>query len=99
MSSERVAFADASSADEVVFGDMRSLFLSLMLMIAYLLLLQSVGFILDTIVYAFLQIMILDKGGKRKWLSSLVISIASVVVIDYLFEYVFGVALPSLQLF
>lgn len=69
--------------------------MTLGLMVAYVFLIPIVGFLITTILYIFLQMMILSHKTTRKiWLFALV-SIVSSVLIYYVFRNVFYVMLPT----
>lgn len=73
----------------------RPVILTLLLMLAYVVLIPVIGFLITTILYIFLQMMILsDKTTRKIWLFALV-SIVSSVVIYYVFRNVFYVMLPT----
>lgn len=81
--------------DENVFGGWPAVLLSAILMCAYVGLLDSIGFIISSIAYIFLQIQVLAKGVKRNYLIFSLISIVVPIVVYYLFVNVFEVMIPS----
>ena len=80
---------------EKVFGGLPAVFLSLILMIAYVGLMESVGFIITSVVYIFLQILVLAKQGPHNYLVFGLISIVVPIVVFYLFVNVFKVLIPA----
>ena len=70
---------------------------TLALLLAYVFLFSRIGFILDSILYLFLQFCILEDG-KRRYLRYLLISVISVAIIYAFFRYVLLLMLPSLWL-
>ena len=85
----------AESSEKKVFGGMPAVFLSLLLMTAYVGMMERVGFILTSIVYIFLQILVLEKRGNRNYMVFGLISIAVPIVVFYLFVNVFKVLIPA----
>ncbi len=69
--------------------------ISLALMIGYVALLSYVGFLIMTVVYIFLQMLLLSHVTHRKIWLFLLISIVTSATIYYLFRNVFYVMLPT----
>ncbi|TWT06519.1 tripartite tricarboxylate transporter TctB family protein [Planococcus sp. CPCC 101016] len=69
--------------------------ISLALMIGYVALLSYVGFLIMTIVYIFLQMLLLSHITHRKVWLFLLISVVTSAAIYYLFRNVFYVMLPT----
>lgn len=84
--------------DEMTPGEQDSykpVIMTLLLMVVYVILMPIVGFLITTILYIFLQMMILSHKTTRKiWLFALV-SIVSSIIIYYVFRNVFYVMLPT----
>jgi len=68
---------------------------SVALMIVYLLLLNSVGFLIMTTGYIVLQISLLADKSERNILKFFIIAVISSVAIYYIFRSIFHVMLPS----
>jgi putative tricarboxylic transport membrane protein len=68
---------------------------SFVLMAIYVAIMPIVGFLITTIVYMFLQMMILSSKPERRWLLFAVISIAATSIIYYMFRNVFYIMLPT----
>lgn len=68
---------------------------SFILMVIYVALLSSVGFILTTIVYLFLQILLVSKKEQVHYIKFAAISILSAVGIYLLFVHAFGIMIPA----
>ncbi len=79
----------------VPFGGAASVLLSFGLMCAYVGLLDSLGFILTSIVYIFAQTLILTKGAPRHYLLFGVLALFTSVGAYYLFVRVFQVMIPA----
>ncbi len=80
---------------EKVFGGLPAALMSLGLMVAYVGLMESVGFIITSVVYIFLQILVLAKQGPRNYLLFGLISIIVPIVVFFLFVHVFKVLIPA----
>lgn len=68
---------------------------SFTLMAVYVAVMPIVGFLITTIVYMFLQMMILSTKPERRWLLFAVVSIAATSIIYYMFRNVFYIMLPT----
>jgi len=88
--------ASGESSDVVeVFGGWMAVVLSAGLMCAYVGLLEHLGFILTSTLYAFCQIVILSKNARRNYLLFGGISLATAVIAYFLFVRLFNVILPA----
>ena len=56
---------------------------------------QPVGFIISTMVYLFLQILVLVPKEKRSWPLTVIISVVSPIAIYALFTYAISSPLPK----
>lgn len=61
----------------------------------YIVLLKPIGFLISTIGYTFIQIMILTPIDKRNILFSIILSVASSAIIYFIFVYVLNLMLPK----
>lgn len=68
---------------------------SMGLMTAYVALLDSVGFVICSVVYVFCQILLLRKQASKRWMTFVVVSLVVPVVAYGLFVYVFEVMVPA----
>jgi len=85
----------SEAEEKKVFGGWPAVLLSLLLMIVYVGLIDSVGFVLSSIFYIFLQILVLNKQGKKNFLTFGLVSVIVPIVVFYLFVYVFKVLIPA----
>lgn len=69
--------------------------LSMALLAIYVVLIPLLGFIFSSFLYVFLQILILNRGGKYHLLRYLIISAVGSVIIYILFVRVFSVMIPA----
>ena len=69
------------------------------LLLSYFLLLETVGFILASILFFVGMVNILHNYGERKQRHYIVVSVITVLIIFCLFSYVFGISLPAGRLF
>lgn len=83
------------AAEEKVFGGLPAVFLSIILMCIYVGLMDSVGFILTSIGYIFLQILVLKKDVKPKYLLFILVSVIFPIIVYFLFVKVFKVMIPA----
>ncbi|MGH2316393.1 tripartite tricarboxylate transporter TctB family protein [Planococcus sp. SE5232] len=84
--------------EELIVTEKRSykpVLISLGLMIGYVILLPYIGFLIMTVIYIFLQMLILSHITHRKIWLFLLISIVTSATIYYLFRNVFYVMLPT----
>ncbi len=82
---------ESKKADSDMFGG----WVTVLLLAAYVLLLEPVGFLLSTAVYLFLQILVLCPADKRKYLTTTIVSVATPVFIYALFVYAINMPLPK----
>lgn len=73
----------------------REVFLTFGSLTIYILGLEPVGFILMTILYIFVQIMILTEKQQRNYKAAIILAVPSAVIIDYVFVRMLNVMLPS----
>lgn len=76
-------------------SDMKGGWLTILLVGAYVIAFQPVGFLIATTVYLFLQIMVLTPKEKRKMPVILAISVIAPLFIWVLFNYVISSPLPK----
>ena len=76
-------------------SDMVGGWLSILLIVAYVMAFRSVGFIIDTVIYLFIQMLILTPKEKRNMLMIGIISIIAPICIYTLFTYVINTPLPK----
>lgn len=65
------------------------------LLFIYILLLKPIGFIIMSIIYLFLQILLFSPKEKRNYMLFITISIVVPVAVNYLFINVFSLILPG----
>lgn len=78
-------------------AEYKRVLLSLLLSLAYVFLLQPVGFILSTLVYLFFQMMVLapdEKRTKKEAIRCAIIVVIFTFVVFFLFRYGFKIILP-----
>lgn len=68
---------------------------SVILIMAYVFSLGKLGFIISSTVYLFLQMIVLSKAEKRKYMSLGLVAVIAPVVIYLIFTKVFGLMLPA----
>lgn len=86
--------ADAKADD----CDYKRVLSSFVLVLAYVFLLKPVGFIVMTLVYLFLQMLVLapeEERGKKQMIQLAVIDILFTLVVFFLFRYGFKIVLPA----
>ena len=79
-------------------SDYKRVLASLVLVVIYVNILAPVGFILSTLGYLFLQILVLAPDDRRKRkdiITYAIIDVVFVLVVFYLFRYGFKIVLPS----
>lgn len=90
--------AAALSAEDLSDCDYRRVLESIILVLVYVFLLQPVGFILSTMVYLMLQMMVLspdDGRGKKDIIKLAVINVIFTMIVFFLFRYGFKIVLPA----
>lgn len=78
--------------------DYKRVLLSIILVLIYVFILQPIGFIVSTIVYLPLQMLILspeDKRKKKDIIQLLIIDIVFTLIVFFLFRYGFKIVLPA----
>ena len=83
-----------SKGEGLFKGDSLRTLLTLVLMFLYIAGLQTFGFIVMTLVYLFLQFMLLSESGNRKILRLAVITVLFTAIVYLLFRNVFQMMLP-----
>ena len=76
-------------------SDLKGGWLTIVLIAAYVMAFQPVGFIISTMVYLFLQILVLVPKEKRSWPLTVIISVAAPIAIYALFTYAISSPLPK----
>ena len=76
-------------------SDLKGGWLTIVLIAAYVMAFQPVGFIISTIVYLFLQILVLVPKEKRSWPLTIIISVVAPLAIYGLFTYLISSPLPK----
>ncbi len=92
---EQESEVNATAKEPQVFGGLPAVGLSVLLMSLYVGLINSVGFIVTSAVYIFLQILVLSKDAKRNYLLFVLVSIIIPVVVYLLFVKIFKVMIPA----
>lgn len=78
--------------------DYKRVLLSILLVLVYVFILQSVGFIVSTLVYLPLQMLVLapnDKRGGKDVIQLLIIDVVFTMAVFFLFRYGFKIVLPA----
>ena len=76
-------------------SDLKGGWLTIVLIAAYVMAFQPVGFIISTMVYLFLQILVLVPKEKRSWPLTIIISVVAPLAIYGLFTYLISSPLPK----
>ena len=79
-------------------ADYKRVLASLILVVIYVNILAPVGFIVSTLGYLFLQIIVLapnDRRGLKNILSYAILDVIFVLIVFYLFRYGFKIVLPA----
>ncbi|MDR1932910.1 MAG: tripartite tricarboxylate transporter TctB family protein [Spirochaetales bacterium] len=88
--------AYSSSSKETVIPDYKSIIATFILLALYMIALSPVGFILSSVIYVFLQIMVIaNKPSKKFIMMSAVIAVVMPVVVYYVFVDLFFLLLPA----
>jgi len=69
--------------------------ISIVLMIGYIALLDTLGFVIASAIYIFCQILILRKQAPKRWITFLLVALFLPVSAYLLFVYVFDVMVPA----
>jgi putative tricarboxylic transport membrane protein len=77
-----------------VRGDIARCWLTFALMVIYVALLDSIGFLIMSAVYVFFQILLLSRKDQKNYLVTAIAAIVSSAAIYYLFLYGFKMILP-----
>ncbi len=88
----------AEAADFKDESDYKRVILSLILCLAYVFLLQPVGFIITTVLYLLLQITVLapdENRTKKDIIHYLIIDVIFTLIVFFLFRYGFLIVLPA----
>lgn len=85
----------AQESEPGVFGGLPAVLLSIVLMFIYLALLDPLGFLLSSVLYAFAQMIVLTKDGNRRYMVFAVSSLVTAIAAYYLFVNVFDISLPA----
>lgn len=91
----RIAEIDPASIPDC---DYKRVFLSVILVLIYVFVLQPVGFIVSTLVFLPLQMLVLspdDKRGKKDITLLLIIDVIFTLAVFFLFRYGFKIVLPA----
>lgn len=91
----RAAALDASNLPDC---DYKRVLLSIILVLIYVFILQPVGFIISTLAFLMLQMLVLspdDERGKKDILKLAVINVVFTMVVFFLFRYGFKIVLPA----
>jgi putative tricarboxylic transport membrane protein len=86
--------ADPSSTGPASNG-LRAVVLTVALMAAYIGLLDSIGFVITTILYIFCQTLILARGRKSNYLMFAAVAVAMSIATYVVFVRIFQVMIPS----
>lgn len=84
-----------ADAEDKVFGGPIAVTITVLLMCGYLFMMQTLGFIITSVGYVFLQTLVLTKNAKKRYVLFLFTSILSTIAAYYLFVVVFGISLPA----
>lgn len=85
-----------SEPKEAIDSGTRKTIMTIVLLIAYAFLLKYTGFVITSIVYLILQMIILaDKVRKKDLLLYGVISVITPLLVNYVFVHIFSLMLPS----
>jgi hypothetical protein len=76
--------------------DYKSVILTMMLLVLYIVTMEPIGFIISSMLYLFLQMIIMaNKPGKRQIITYAIISLVLPYLVDYLFYSMFSLMLPD----
>lgn len=88
---------DAAPGDAMApaaFGGLPGVAATVALMFAYGALIEPLGFVASSVIYVFLQTLLLNKSADRPYWLFLLTSLIPVVAVYLLFVHVFGITLP-----
>lgn len=86
------------AASEIDSCDYKRVLLSALLVLVYVYILQPIGFIVSTLVYLPLQMLVLspdDQRGKKQIIQLIIIDVIFTMVVFFLFRYGFKIILPA----
>ena len=75
--------------------DNASVVLTFLSLFVYIALMQPVGFLIMSVLYIFVQTLILSPKGKMNWKIALIVAIVAAVIIDFFFARMLHVLLPK----
>ncbi len=84
-----------AAADSIEECNYKRVLSSFVLTVVYVMILQPVGFIISTIIYLPLQMLILAPEDKRKPLPLVILTVIFTLVVFFLFRYGFKIVLPA----
>ncbi|MFI8480109.1 tripartite tricarboxylate transporter TctB family protein [Pseudomonas sp. NPDC078700] len=87
--------ADVAEENSRVFAGVPAVGVSILLMAGYLALLEPLGYLFASMLYGFLQILVLTKDAKRNYMMFAVLAVCSAAAFYYLFVQLFEISLPS----
>lgn len=85
----------AAEAAETSFRVRMAVPLTLLLLLLYVLAIGKLGFVITSMAYLFLQVLILSPEGKLNYIAATIIAVVCPIVIYLLFVYLLNVPLPS----
>ena len=85
----------SSDTEDPIFGGPLAVTITVLLMCGYVFIMQTLGFVIASIGYVFLQTLVLTKNAEKRYVLFLVTSILSTIAAYYLFVVVFGISLPA----
>ena len=85
----------AAAAAKAPFRVRMAVPLTLLLLLLYVLAIGKLGFVITSMAYLFLQVLILSPEGKLNFIAAAIIAVVCPVVIYLLFVYLLNVPLPS----
>lgn len=68
--------------------------LTLLLLLLYVIAIGNLGFVITSMIYLFLQVLILSPEGKLNYIAATIIAVVCPIVIYLLFVYLLNVPLP-----
>ena len=86
---------EKTEGEKVAFWHKYAVPLTLALLVLYVLLFKTLGFILDSIIYLFCEMFILSPQKNKKIWLIVVLSVFIPIVVYFLFVYALNVPLPS----
>ena len=92
------SFIEKKSEKEKSEGSVKGFFATLVLLFVYILLLKPVGFVITSILYMFVQMLLFvpkEQLEKKRIVSFAVISVILPILVNLLFVHVFSLILPA----